>query len=78
MVKVRQGFDLEKLRQHGTIYGCNAIYRDFMPDVLTVVDMVLCMRYIMWQHKRYHVILEIGLKVPAMTYEQMLYGGQIN
>ena len=34
----RKGFDLEKLRQHGTIYGCNAIYRDFMPDVLTAVD----------------------------------------
>ena len=24
----RQGFDLEKLRPHGKIYGCNAIYRD--------------------------------------------------
>ena len=34
----RQGFDLEKLRPHGKIYGCNAIYRDFMPDVLTAVD----------------------------------------
>ena len=22
----RQGFDLEKLRPHGKIYGCNAIY----------------------------------------------------
>ena len=49
----RQGFDLEKLRQHGTIYGCNAIYRDFMPDVLTAVDMVSCMRFIMlvWHKK---------------------------
>ena len=34
----RKGFDLANLRQHGTIYGCNAIYRDFMPDVLTAVD----------------------------------------
>ena len=34
----RKGFDLETLRTHGTIYGCNAIYRDFMPDVLTAVD----------------------------------------
>ena len=34
----RKGFDLEKLRQHGKIYGCNAIYRDFLPDVLTAVD----------------------------------------
>jgi hypothetical protein len=28
----RKGFDLESLRKHGTIYGCNAIYRDFMPS----------------------------------------------
>ena len=34
----RVGFDLEKLRRFGKIYGCNAIYRDFMPDVLTAVD----------------------------------------
>ena len=34
----RKGFDLEKLRPHGKIYGCNALYRDFTPDVLTAVD----------------------------------------
>ena len=30
----RLQLDLEKLRGHGKIYGCNAIYRDFIPDVL--------------------------------------------
>ena len=34
----RKGFDLEKLRPHGKIYGCNAVYRDFTPDVLVAVD----------------------------------------
>ena len=34
----RQDFDLEKLRAHGKIYGCNALYRDFTPDVLVAVD----------------------------------------
>ena len=34
----RIGFDLEKLRSQGKIYGCNAIYRDFTPDVLIGVD----------------------------------------
>ena len=34
----RQGFDLEKLRPHGKIYGCNGLYRDFAPDVLCSVD----------------------------------------
>ena len=34
----RKCFDLEKLRPHGKIYGCNAVYRDFTPDVLVAVD----------------------------------------
>jgi hypothetical protein len=34
----RKDFDLEKLRAHGKIYGCNALYRDFTPDVLVAVD----------------------------------------
>ena len=34
----RLRFDLEKLREHGFIYGCNAIYRDFIPDKLFAVD----------------------------------------
>ena len=34
----RKGFNLEKLRSKGPIYGCNALYRDFHPDVLVSVD----------------------------------------
>ena len=72
----RQGFDLEKLRQHGKIYGCNAIYRDFMPDVLTAVDHGI-------MHEIYHAGVAQKIpcyfrdwtKVPAMTYETMVYGG---
>ena len=71
----RKGFDLEKLRPHGKIYGCNAIYRDFMPDVLTAVDHGI-------MHEIYHAGIAQKIpcyfrdwtKVPAMTYEQMLYG----
>ena len=36
--KSRIGFDLNTLRGKGTIYGCNALYRDFMPDVLIGTD----------------------------------------
>ena len=72
----RKGFDLEKLRPHGKIYGCNAIYRDFMPDVLTAVDHGI-------MHEVYHAgIAQVipcyfrdWTKVPAMTYESMLLGG---
>ena len=59
----RQGFDLDKLKPFGKIYGCNAIYRDYMPDVLTAVDHGI-------MHEIYHAgvaqkipcYLEIGLK----------------
>ena len=71
----RTGFDLEKLRPHGKIYGCNALYRDFMPDVLTAVDHGI-------MHEIYHAGIAQKIpcyfrdwtKVPGMTYESMLYG----
>lgn len=34
----RMGFDLNTLVGHGPIYGCNALYRDFYPNVLIAVD----------------------------------------
>jgi len=34
----RKDILLEPLRQHGTIYGCNALYREFKPDYLIAVD----------------------------------------
>lgn len=34
----RQGIDLDRLRCHGKIYGCNALYKDFEPDVLVATD----------------------------------------
>jgi hypothetical protein len=36
--KSREGFDLERLRPYGTIIGCNALYRDFTPDLLICID----------------------------------------
>ena len=34
----RNGLSLDKLKKHGAIYGCNALYRDFTPDVLVATD----------------------------------------
>lgn len=36
--KSREKFDLERLRGKGTIIGCNALYRDFAPDILVAID----------------------------------------
>ena len=34
----RKGFDLTKLKDTGQTYGCNALYRDFIPDFIFSVD----------------------------------------
>lgn len=34
----RKGISAAVLRHHGMIYGCNALYRDFTPDVLVATD----------------------------------------
>ena len=34
----RLAYDLEQLRGHGTIVGCNWLYRDFEPDVIVALD----------------------------------------
>jgi len=34
----RENFKLEKLKGKGTIIGCNALYRDFKPDILIVLN----------------------------------------
>lgn len=34
----RLGLDLNSLRSAGKVFGCNALYRDFSPDVLIATD----------------------------------------
>ena len=34
----RKPINLETLKQYGSIYACNAVYRDFIPDYLVAVD----------------------------------------
>jgi|TARA_R100000030_G_scaffold59463_1_gene44719 hypothetical protein len=34
----RKDFDLNKLKSTGQTYGCNALYRDFLPDFIFSVD----------------------------------------
>ena len=41
----RQGLDLNVLK--GDIWGCNALYRDYTPDYLTIIDVSImgCLLY---------------------------------
>jgi hypothetical protein len=50
----REGIPLEPLKKFGTVYACNAVYRDFDPDYLVAVDtkMVNEIVHRNYQHKR--------------------------
>ena len=39
----RKGFDLNRLKESGQTYGCNALYRDFIPDYIFSVDSKITM-----------------------------------
>tara|TARA_A100001011_G_scaffold379786_1_gene446241 strand:- start:537 stop:1517 length:981 start_codon:yes stop_codon:yes gene_type:complete len=72
----RKGFDLSRLRNTGKIFGCNALHREFLPDVITAVDHGI-------MHEIYHAGVAQKIpcyfrdwtKVPAMIYDDMLTGG---
>jgi len=72
----RIGYDLEKLRPHGKIYACNAIYREFLPDVLISVDNGI-------MHEIYHAGIATKIpcyfrgwtRVPANMYDSIVYAG---
>ena len=48
----RQSIDLNQLKNKGTVYGCNALYREFEPDYLVAVDikMILEINKAGYQH----------------------------
>jgi hypothetical protein len=48
----RRSIDLNQLKDQGTVYGCNALYREFDPDYLIAVDtkMILEINKAGYQH----------------------------
>ncbi len=58
----RLGCDLEQLRPFGPIYGCNALYRDFIPDVLVAVDERMV--------KEIKEAISKGLKLKEFVYRE--------
>jgi len=57
----RQSVNLELLRPLGKIYGCNALYRDFVPNVLVATDRPIAEHI---QHSGYPVDHEFYTRKP--------------
>ena len=68
----RQSIDLIKLRPHGKIYGCNGLYRDFKPDVLTAVDGPM-MHEVYQSGYDGELWLRDWNPLPGMTYNSVVY-----
>tara|TARA_B100001287_G_scaffold276698_1_gene288789 strand:- start:571 stop:1161 length:591 start_codon:yes stop_codon:yes gene_type:complete len=49
----RNNINHHKLKQHGTVYGCNALYREYVPDHLVCVDtkMIIEINEVRYQDK---------------------------
>ena len=69
----RKGFDLNRLKETGQTYGCNALYRDFIPDYIFSVDTNMSMQMIED---------EVGLKTihyaPALQANRKESNGMIH
>ena len=69
----RKGFDLNRLKGTGQTYGCNALYRDFIPDFIFSVDTNMSMKM---------VEDEVGLKTihyaPALQVNRKESKGMVN
>jgi hypothetical protein len=72
----RKGFNLNILKPFGRIYGCNAIYREYTPDVLVSVDHGI-------MHEIYHsgycykneTWFRDWTRCPDFMYESLVYAG---
>jgi hypothetical protein len=75
----RKDFDLNKLKPYGKIYGCNALYRSFTPDVLVAVDGGII-------HEIYHSGYSFNnecwfrdwKKISKKEYKKYYFGGDLN
>tara|TARA_Y100000591_G_C21815111_1_gene690229 strand:+ start:842 stop:1588 length:747 start_codon:yes stop_codon:yes gene_type:complete len=69
----RKNFNLDRLRESGQTYGCNALYRDFLPDFIFSVDTKITQQM---------VADEVGLKTnhyaPALEVNRKQSKGMLH
>lgn len=52
----RQGIDPPLLKKRGTMYGCNALYREFSPDYLVAVDVKMILEISKAGYQNHHSV----------------------
>tara|TARA_B100000941_G_scaffold137555_1_gene97516 strand:+ start:92 stop:856 length:765 start_codon:yes stop_codon:yes gene_type:complete len=62
----REGFNLEKLKLTGQTYGCNALYRDFIPDYIFSVDSPITLEMV--EEKVYEKCIHYSTSLEVNRY----------
>ena len=71
----RKLLDLNMFKPQGKTYGCNALYRDFTPDVLISVDQgIMHEIYQSGYCDKNEAWFRNWTRVPGMSYEPLVYG----
>lgn len=72
----RQDVDLNEIKSKGKVFGCNAIYRDFSPDVLVCVDNKIIFEVIKSGYcKNGNCAFSDWSEFPSEMYESFQTGG---
>lgn len=68
----RNDISVTLLKEHGKTYGCNALYRDAIPDVLVATDLLIAEHI---QHTQYaiHNRFYTRRPIPGLGAEKVLY-----
>ena len=53
----RKNIDLWQLKKHYIVYGCNAIYREYQPDILFCVDDRMCNELHVSGYSKVHTVI---------------------
>lgn len=68
----RKSINLNELRKHGTIYGCNAIYREFKCDHLIAVDSKMVLEIAKTNYQKYNSVWtnpsKLYKNIPNLNY----------
>jgi hypothetical protein len=68
----RESINLNELREHGTIYGCNAIYREFKCDHLIAVDTKMVLEIAKTNYQKYNSVWtnpsRLYKNIPNLNY----------
>ena len=66
----RKPIKLDFLREQGVIYGCNALYRDFYPDILVSLDVKMTNEIFDSGYKGCHIYKDLKTKNQTFLINQ--------